>query len=150
MIGTSALRNQIANLLANDPDSLAPEEDAMKVALVQTPFAANEDIVVGELDLADFDGSTPKLVVVGGQGNGTDPLTGDSVIQLLPPAGGFRFQTTGATNLPQTIHGFIVTNEAGNTIWACDLLPEPVTLTAGGQEISLGDLTIRMPKGLIR
>jgi len=143
MQATRALREKMAQLLAEDPDTLAPPADANVIALVMAEFTPSEGTVLGDLTLADFVTSTPLAVVVGTQPEGLDPNNADALITLSPPAGGFRWETTALTNLPQTIYGFALLNDALDTLLACEVLEEPVTLTAVNQVVELGAIGFR-------
>lgn len=140
---TKSLRAQAAFLLAADTTTLAQAADNNVIALIMEPFTPNETLTVGSLVLATFDGATPILVGLGAQPSAYDPNTDDVVISLKPPVGGFRFETTGVTNLPQTIYGFALLNEALDAVLAAELLPAPVTLTGINQGIDLNDVEIR-------
>lgn len=138
MLPTRTVRQRIGTLLAADASSLAPATDANKIALVQNDFTPNQDLVAANLDLADFDGSTPIAGATGAQQTGLDPVTGQQIITIKDPAGGYRWITTGVTNLPQTIYGFALLSNDLSTLIAMEKLTEPVTLTASGQVINLG------------
>jgi hypothetical protein len=142
MQATRALREKMATLLAADATSLAPATDLNVIKLVMATFTPGESTVVGDLTFATFDGSTPIEVTAGTQAEGLDPLTADAVITLSPPVGGFRFEVTGTTNLPQQIFGCALVSDAG-VLLGCQTLPQPITLTAVNQFIDLGDLSFR-------
>ncbi len=145
MNASALLRKRMAELLAADTATLAKAADANKVVLVAGAFASNEDLDLDSLTLASFDGGTPKLLALDEQFCGIDPLTGDSILSLVPPAGGFRWETTGTTNLPQTIYGVIVTNNAGDELYGSHIFRTPVSLTIAGQVIAIDALTLRVP-----
>jgi hypothetical protein len=143
MIATVDLRAKAAILLAADAASLAPATDANKLALIAAPFTPGESLTFADLTLATFDGSTPILVGVGTQPTGFDPNNTDMLIDLLPPVTGFRWETTGTTDLPQTIYGVALLNHAADTLLASERWSTPVTLTAINQRIDAGAPTIR-------
>lgn len=140
---TLAVREKAAQLLAADATTLAPATDANIVALVKAPFTPLESTVVGDLTLADFDGSTPLACGVGTQAEGLDPNNSDAIITLKAPVGGWRWETTGVTNLPQTIYGYALTNDDGSILLGCATLSTPLTLTAVNQVLDVGPITIR-------
>lgn len=142
-----ALREKASQLLAADTATLAQAADNNVIALVMGGFTPSEALLVGDVVLATFDGSTPILVGLGTQPEGLDPNTNDSIITLLPPVGGWRFETTGTTNLPQTIFGFVLLNDALDTLLASALLPNPITLTGINQVIELDGVHIRQLAG---
>jgi len=141
---TLAVQAQLGELLAADATTLAPAADANEIVLVNAAFVPSTELAIGDLSIADFDGSTPKALGVGTQLCGFDPTTGEQVITMKDPAGGLVWETTGVTNLPQTIFGFAMTNDDGTVLLASELLPEPVTLTAAGQIVSIGQATLRL------
>jgi hypothetical protein len=108
------------------------------ISLVKDPFVAEETLVAADLTYADFDGGTPKDVGLNDQLVGIDPVTGDQRVTLIEPVGGWRWETSGVTNLPQTIYGFALRDAAGTTLLAVETLATPITLTEAGQEINLG------------
>ncbi len=133
-----AVRLQLGELLAADSTTLAPGVSANKIALIAAAFNLNEALVIGDLTLASFTGSAPKAGTTGAQGVGTDPMTGEQLITILAPAGGWRFVCTVAPGAPQTIYGFCLTDNAGATLLAAEQLPSPITIASVGDEIDLG------------
>jgi len=144
MLPMKDLRLSIGELIAADDAFLAPAANANKIALIKSAFSLEEGLEVGDLDLADFDGSAPIEGATGAQEAGLDPVTGDQIVTILDPAGGYRWEVSGDTNLPQTIYGFALLNNAGSGLIAAATLPAPITLTEEGQVINLGvvNLTI--------
>lgn len=143
MIPTIAVRSKAAILLAADSATLAPAADANQMVCLQEPFTPSENLVMADLTPADFDGSTPIAVGVGTQPTAFDPNNNDMLIDLKPPVTGFRWETTGVTNLPQTIYGFALTNLAGDTLLGTERLAVPITLTAINQRVDAGAPFIR-------
>lgn len=143
MLPMRPVRLQLGELLAADATTLAPVT-GNKVALVMDPFTPEETMVPGSLTLATFDGSTPIVAGTGTQPAGLDPATGDQIITIKEPAGGFRWETSGVTNLPQTIYGYaLLTNDLA-TLLAVATLPTPVTLQIAGQQINLGPIGLNI------
>lgn len=143
MVPTRALREKAMQLLAADAATLAPAANANKIALVKAAFVPAETLVFADLDLADFDGSTPILGNTGAQPEGLDPATNDSLVDITPPVTGYRFETTGVTNLPQTIYGFALVNNAADTLLASGLFDAPIELTAINQRVDVVNPTLR-------
>lgn len=142
MLPMAALRLKLATLLADDTSSLAPAVNANKIALVTSPFTPEETLTVADLTLASFTGSTPIAGAAGDQGVALDPVTGQQLITILAPAGGWRWVCTAAPATPQTIYGFALLDAALDTLLGVELLTTPVTISAVGQEIDLGAVTI--------
>ena len=140
MLPTKDVRMQIGELLAADDTILAPAASGNKVALIVEEFTPDENLVIGDLTLASFNGSTPKVAGTGTQAVGTDPATGQQIITILEPAGGWRWECGADPAEPQTVYGFCLMNNAGDTLYATQLLDNPVTISEAGQEINLGSV----------
>jgi len=143
MWATLALREQMAKLLAADAATLAPAADALQVVLLKNNPPVGENLAFADLQLADFDGSAALEPGVGAQDEGLDPSNNDAIVTMLAPAGGWRWETTGDTNLPQTIYGFALLDHAGTLLLAAETLPTPITLTGVNQQIDIGSVTLR-------
>lgn len=142
MLPMKALRLALGELLAADVGTLAPVA-ANKVALVIANFALTENLVVGDLTLATFTGSTPKAGAAGAQQAGVDPITGDQVITNLAPAGGWRWECTAAPGAPQTVYGFALLDATLADLLGAALLITPVVITDVGDFVDLGKVDIR-------
>lgn len=140
MIPTNAVAEQSAKLLAADTTTLAPAVDANVIALIMSNFTPSPTLLIGDVVLATFAGATPILGVTGTQAEGIDPQTGSFVIDLSPAAGGYRWETTATTNLPQTIYGIALLKNDLSVLYASALLPTPILLTGVNQRIDIGDL----------
>lgn len=150
MQSTLALREAAAQLLAADAATLAPAALANKIMLVTNAFTPSENLTFADLDAATFDGSTPLSAGVGVQLEGLDPETNDAIITIKSPAGGWRWETTGVTDLPQTINGFALVDNAVAVLLAAARLPAPITLTAINQVIALEGVDLRLISGSLR
>jgi hypothetical protein len=147
MQSTAALRDEAAKKLATDTATLAPAANANHMSLLKAPIAPSESVGLGDLTFADFDGSTPLDVTLGAQAEALDPATNDSVITLSPPVGGWRWVTTGITNLPQTIYGVALMDKTDATVLATEAFPVPIVLTAIDQVVDIGPLELRLIAG---
>jgi len=138
-----SLRLAIGELLAaNLP--LAQPTNELIVRLIAAPFSEDENLVVGDLTFATFTGSTALEVAVDDQQVAVDPVTSQQVVTLVEPLGGWRWETTDAVNLPETIYGAALLTSASAALLALHTLPTPIGLTAAGQEINLGALQFRI------
>jgi hypothetical protein len=106
-------------------------------------------LAYGDVVLADFTGYAAKTPVPGTQPSGNDPATSDFKITISPPAGGWRWETTGLTNLPQTIHGIVLYSTTGPTLLASGLLDSPIDLAGLNQEVLLDAVTLTFMQGMI-
>lgn len=74
-----------------------------------------------------------------------DPTTGALIFRLVPPVGGWRWETVGASGLPITIYGWVWWNPDDNSIWKAALLDTPVELSASGQSIEVDEVEVQLP-----
>jgi len=144
MLPMQTVRLQLGELLAADPTTLAPAANANEIALVSAAFTPSENMVIGDLTLASFVGSTPIVGATGAQQAGIDPVTSEQVITILAPAGGWRWECTTAPGTPQTVYGFALTTHLGAVLLAVALLPTPVVISAVGDFVDLGAITMRI------
>jgi hypothetical protein len=142
MLPVKSLRLDLGSTLAADPATLAPVALGNMIRLVASPFTPNEDLTLAGLTLATFTGSAAKTAGIGAQDVGVDPATGLQSITILEPAGGWRWQCTVTPAVPETIFGYILTDNAGAVLLAAQLLPSPVAISASGQFIEIG--TVRL------
>jgi hypothetical protein len=137
---TNTILDEIATLLAADSATLAPAALACHVKLIKAPFTPNPNTVVGDFTYADFATSTQLSSTVGAQLTGVDPLTLDRFVEMKSPALGWRWAVTATTNLPQTIYGFCLLDNANAVVYGSALFETPITLTAVGQVIEIDTL----------
>jgi len=134
-----AIINSLAELLAEDTAFLA--DAAVKNAhLMLAPFTPSPSYAFDSGDEATFDGYAVKTAAAGAQQFFTDALTGERVTQMIEPAGGWHWQTTGLTNLPQTIYGVVLTNDDDTVTHGSMLFDTPVELTGVGDAIDVDQL----------
>jgi hypothetical protein len=141
MLPMRALRLKLGTLLAADVPTLAPVA-ANKIALLNAPVAITENLVLAGLSFATFTGSAPIAGAAGPQGVGNDPATGDQIITILTPVGGWRFVCTVTPIAPEVIYGFALTDNAGAVLLGAQLLTSPVSIAAIADEIDLGAVPI--------
>jgi hypothetical protein len=145
MTPTNSLVNRLPILLAGDANSLS-SATAMHVHLVQDAIAPGPDTDFTVLTECDFDGYAAIDVEIGDQDSYYDPVLEMRVVQLIPPVGGWKWETTGVTNLPQTAQAIVLTDTADTTTWGSQLLTSgPVILTESGQAVIEGVLTFAIP-----
>jgi hypothetical protein len=145
MLATQNVIDRIPTLLAADATTLNPAAgDELEMVLLMADFAPAPNLVIGDLTLATFDGSGALSCAAGAPFVATDPLTGEKVITPREAAGGWRWETTGVTNLPQTIYGAALVSDDQATLFGVDHFDTPIVLTAADQEINLGTEQFRM------
>jgi hypothetical protein len=140
MIPSNVILDAIASLLANDATTLA-NMTALHVHLAQAPFTPTPALDPTTLVEANFGGYAVLDPTAGAQSVFLDPVTGLRTVELKSPIGGWHFQTTGTTNLPQTIYGWYVTDHTDAVLYGSGLLSTPVPLTAVGQGFDLPSLS---------
>lgn len=114
------------------------------IALVMAAFTPSPSLVLTDLTLADFTGSTPKAAGAAAPAFYTDPTTGDFIALLAEPAGGWKWSPSDGTNLPQTIFGYACLNNAQDELMATELIDPPITLSAPDQVITIGNVEFRI------
>jgi hypothetical protein len=138
MIPSKALREKMATLLGADTATLAPAANANVIALFMNDISPTEATVLGDLVLSTFDGNAPLEVGLNAQPVALDPANNDAIIDMVPPITGFRWVTSGVTNLPQTIYGYALLTHLNAAYLAAKRLDTPVVLTAVGQRVDIG------------
>jgi hypothetical protein len=144
MLAMKSVRLALGDLLAADPATLAPAANANEISLVMADFVEDENLVIGDLTLATFTGSTALSAGLGTQPTGIDPVTQDQVITMKEPAGSWRWETGDAVNLPQTIYGFAFTTKTAGALLAVHRFDTPITLTQANQFIDIGKAEFRL------
>lgn len=145
---TKALANTLATLLAADTTFLA-NGTAMKVGLITAAFTPSLDRVMADLTISALTGLVPLAGVSGAQVESIDPITGELVVEIKAPAGGFRWETGGGTTYPVTVYGFALGNNAMTTLLGTHSLDAPVTFTADNQSITAPELAFKIDSSQI-
>lgn len=137
MLPMKNVRLQLGTLLAADATTLAPATNANKIALVTAPFALSENLTAGALTLGTSNGLTPIAGVTGAQSVGLDPLTQQQIIQILSPAGGWKWLTSGSFSGAITVYGYALLDTTLANLIAAALLPTPINVDAAGYIIDI-------------
>jgi hypothetical protein len=135
-------------LLGSDTITLALAAN-LKVGLVKGSFTPGATLVYADVTLATFTGSTPLIPTPGTQPESVDPDNGDAIIDLVAPAGGWRWECTVDPSPAEQITGFIVYTTVGPTLYAAELLPDPITISAANQAIVLPRVALRFKAGSV-
>lgn len=131
-------------------DSLTFFGQALFLRLILVEFDPALDKTFLDADEANFDGYAAGGGVIGAAVRATsnDPATNDRLIVIPPATNGNRWETTGATHLPQVIYGYALSSDsiglATADIMYMDLLPEPVELSAIDQEVDVPLVRLRV------
>jgi hypothetical protein len=148
MIPTLSIFERGMTLLGADTATLAPAALALKVILVKAAFTPGPGLAIGDLTEADFTGYAAIAAALAALPESLDPATGDSLLTVGPPAGGFRWETTGTTTL-NTIYGYALVDNGKATLYAADTFSTPIVLTATNQSIVLDPIGLRLLAGSI-
>jgi len=143
VLPVNVLASTLAPLLAADTTYLA-NASAMKVALVANNFSPSIDLLLADLTLFTSGGLAAIAGVAGAQPTSVDPLTGEQVIDIKPPVGGFRWVSSGGTGYPKTVYGFALVDNGIANLLASQRIDTPIILTADGQSINAPDLQLRI------
>lgn len=83
-----------------------------------------------------------------------DPATGELLLTIQPPAGGWYWETANATGLPKTIYGVAVRKGDDSILWGCarmeDMGLDTVALNATGQSVTLQKVQVRIHGSFLR
>lgn len=131
----NGLIDTIGPLLAADTSSLAPVA-ANKVALIVENFTPDMDAAFGDFVLGSTTGLTPILGVAGTQLESRDPLTGEVVVEIKTPAGGFRWETPVGFTGPITVFGFLLIDNGAINWLGAHKLTDPIVLDGPNQQIT--------------
>lgn len=148
MVPTTVIESAMAELLAADTGTLAAVA-AMHVHLIVEPFVPSVNTDFTTLTEATFTGGADKSAGTGTQQVFLDPTTGNRVIQLLEPAGGWTWECTADPVAPQTVYGYVVTDNADAVTYGSELLETPVEITEAGQGLTINNIRINIPPGLL-
>jgi hypothetical protein len=150
MIITDTLEVRLPTLLAADASTLAPAALALAVSLVTAPFTPGRNTRYADLTKAAGAGLEPKAPAVGAQTMGFDPSKNAWKVILKEPAGGWNWVSTGVETPAETVEGYVVSNNDNSQTYGSDVLPNgPVTVAAVGVVVSVGEIVVWIPAGLI-
>lgn len=119
------------------------------ILLFKNNITPAESLTFANLVEADFDGYAAIKLGAGAQLVSLNPVDLTAVMDLRIPAGGFRWVTTGVTNLPQTVYGYALVNHAKTILLASANLDAPITLDVAGLRIDLGAPTLNLAANAI-
>lgn len=148
MIPGQIIVDRIRTLLATDTTTFALAATPGKIHLAINSFSPSAALLVGSFTEATFVGYAALSLATGPQQTFNDSLTGGRVMQLVEPLGGWHWQTTATTSLPQTVYGFYCTDNGNAALWGSQLLPAPVPLNAIGDAVDIGNVRISFPPGI--
>lgn len=142
MLPMLAVREQLGILLAADATTLAPGTNANKLALIVAPFTPSENLTASGLTLGASHGLTPITGVTGAQSVGIDPVTGEQVIYIKSPAGGYQWVSSGSFPPPITLYGIALLDTTLATLIAVEAFTTAISVSAAGQIVDVDPVTL--------
>ncbi len=149
MLPTKVLEAAIAAAIGADVTTLAEATPFVEVQLYKAAFTPGPDLVPGSVTEADFDGYGAKHAASAATQVFTDPATGEKLIQVREPAGGWHWETSGITHLPMTIYGYGLAKSDGSALYATATFDTPIVLNGSGQGIDVPQVRLRLPSGFM-
>lgn len=143
MTPTAVFLAACAAAIGADTNGLA-EAAFVGVSLVKAPFVPSQNLVIGDLTLADFTDSDTIFVTSAAAQVFLDPATAEWILQLDEPLGGWHWVTGDAVLLPQTIYGYALTNHAKAKLLGTALFDVPVLLNAAAQGVDIAQVRFRL------
>jgi len=105
------------------------DADAPRLRLFKNDVQPNVDTELGDFEEADFDGYTEKGWSSDDWNYGVDPVSGNQILEPKPTGASAVWEVTGETDIPQTVYGFYLTDNAGTTLIGARRFNTPVVLT---------------------
>lgn len=149
MVPTTVLADSLMAAMAGDTASIAPAALACHVHLIIEDFTPGPGTDFTALDEATYTGGADKSAGVGAQQDGQDPATGQRLVRLLEPAGGWTWTCTVAPATPETVFGWVVTDNADAVTLGSGKLDVAVTVSAVGDMVTIDHIDLPFPAGLI-
>lgn len=139
------LINRLVALLAADATTLAPAASNNKVHLAIAAFTPAPALTPAGLTEATFTGYTALSAGLSTQQVFFDPATGNQILQILEPAGGWHWATTGSVGLPQTVYGYWLSDNGNTTVYGSAAFATPIVLGSSGQGVDIAQVRFTFP-----
>ncbi len=142
---SQVLANTVSTLVSADTTQLASATNN-KLHLAAAPFTPSLALLIGGLTEAAYTGyAALSAGATGTQTTFFDPATGNAIVEVKAPTGGWLWKTTSLTGLPVTIYGSYLTDTTSAVLLGSQLLTPNVTLTAIGQGIEIPNVRFTFP-----
>ncbi len=147
MLPCSALLARIGPLLASDVLLLHFPTDFPKLHLIIAPFTESEGIDPATLTLATSGGLAAIVAAVGPHQESIDPATGEILVRVKPPVGGWVHELSATPDEDIIIYGYILTDNAGEVAILVHEYAEDdrVTLNLANQSHLVPEVAFRLP-----
>jgi len=144
MVPTQVMLDSVAKEIATDTSVLAAAL-FLQIFLIKAPFTPGPTLTVAGLTQADFAGSTALANTSATMLKYKDSSTGEWLVEVPPPAGGWHWQTTSeVTNLPQSIYGWGLMDSTGAVLYGTSLFPAPILLNDISQGVDIPAVNFRL------
>lgn len=126
--------------------------NAQNVRLLVTDLTPSRNYVPVGSDYSTFHGMGPIVSSGTSLQVSVDPLTGDRLFRLKPPAGGWRWISSGGgvPYVPTTYYGWIWLDSTEGAMVAMAKFDAAVLVNADGQSIEVDSVEFRLPVGGLR
>lgn len=145
MIPSRTWLNAVAALIGADTNYLAQPTTFVLVTLLKAAFTPGPDLDIATLVPADFTGSAAKHAASAATQVFRDNLTGNQILQVNEPAGGWHWQASVAPAPAQVIYGYMLTTSDGATLIASERFETNVNINAVGDGVDIGEVRIILP-----
>jgi hypothetical protein len=117
---------------------------ANKLGLITAPFVPSVDLLLSDITLATLPALAPLAGVAGVQNESVDPLSGEIIVEVKPPAGGFRWETAAGFAGGVTVYGYALIDGADTKLIGTQQETPPIALTDANQSITAPAIEFRI------
>lgn len=149
MIPVRTLTNTLSKLLAADAATLA-EAGGTAVFLVGANFTPSIDLVAADIVRVTNLALLPKVPTPGTQNDSVDPVTGELIVEMKEPAGGFSWNTGVGFVGPVTAWGVALYNGGVTVLLGTQKFDQPILLNGDNQSVNVGSIQFRIDPTKIR
>lgn len=147
---TGAVKDTAVSAIAEAEMAFNPAAGSeLTIAPVKNNVTFGDNTLFADIELADFTGADPIECGAGTPDSLINPINGRRQLRLVEPAGGFQWQTDDDANLPQTIYGYALLNNAGDSLKGYLELETPIELTARKQVIDCAQPIFEFPNNFM-
>jgi len=143
MIPTTLLANRLSKVVAADATTLALPAGCVVVPL-SADFSPSPNLVPASVTKAPIVPFFPKVPTPGTQFDSVDPVTGELVIQMIEPVGGWHWNTGVGFAGPVTIYGIGLFNDNYTLLFGTAKYATPIVLTGDNQNLDWPNVEFRI------
>lgn len=134
---------------ANDATIGGDDPDQPKLKAIIAPYTDNPNLVAGDLTFATTEFDAYPFAADGNIDEGTDPVSQAATWQRLMETMNYTIKASG-TGLPVTVYGTALVSNDEATLYATEMLPNPVTFDFQTQETDIPRMRFFYPRDLVR